>query len=236
MGKRSNGTRGTNSSNSAKSRKINLDFTDNFSNEVMPPGVGIGSKLEDYAKQLGASSKGFQDALKLIDRHTQGEEIQKEADALLYSTINGSSDIGKALRAIAKVNALHYSAYYKEYKKSNRYKEARQRELQEVSIYANTVSWPNSPQSAKQEIAEEMKSWYSYQDRLRSIPIYRAGGRKNVESWTTSDRGVDFGNVIVRTNLRSTVKDMMKDYYVFGISHSVGIAKENELIFVKKKK
>ncbi len=236
MGKRSNGTRGTNSSNSSISRKTNIDFTDDYSEEVVSPGIGIGSKFEEYAKRLGASSKGLQGALKLIDRHTQGEDIQKEADALLYSEINGGSDIGKALRAIAKVNALHYSAYYKEYKKSNRYKEARQRELQEVSIYANTISWPNSPQSAKQEIAEEMKSWDSYQDRLRSIPIYRAGGRKNVESWTTSDRGVDFGNVTVRTNLRSTVKDMIKDYYVFGISHPVGIAKENELIFVKKKK
>ena len=59
MGKRSNGTRGTNSSNSAKSRKTNIDFTDDYSEEVVSPGIGIGSKFENMQNVLEPAAKGY---------------------------------------------------------------------------------------------------------------------------------------------------------------------------------
>lgn len=238
MGKRSGGTRGSNSSNASNTRRENLDFSigEGAFKSIAPPSLGLGKdRVEQYAIKLGATKDSLKKALKLIDKHTIGGDIQKEADSVLYSEINRNTDLGKALRALSKVNKLHFEAWTKEYKSTRSYKDNKERELAEASSYAK-ISWPNNPREQKREIAESMKDFEKRQDYLRKIPVFRAGSHKNVESWTTSDEGVNFGNITVQTNLRSTVKDMLKDYYVFGISHSVGYAIENELIFVKKKR
>lgn len=235
MGKRSNGTRGTNSSNSAKSRKTDVKL--DFSNPYNPKniiGMQIGLRndvMEEYAMKLGATKEGYKKAMYLLNQHGGNESEQAGADPILLKEINSNTELGKALRAIAKVNELHYKDWG-EYDKAKR-----KQDIEEIIKTSKDPFYFSDPKRGEEYARDKIESLDIKYGKAGNPKIYRAGKSKDVEAWTTNTDGVvNMGNIVLQTNMKSTIKDKIKDSYMFGFSHIVGQSGEFELLFIKKLK
>ena len=131
-------------------------------------GTGLGPNvLKNIVMGRGVARSDYDKAMKIIDNHAVGGEIQKIADGMLYKEINSQSKLGKALRTLAKVNKEHYYEYAKDEK--NRIKDRRKETLEYKTAEAKSL-YPNNRKAAKERIDDEME-YFDIMSK-RSLDVY----------------------------------------------------------------
>lgn len=224
MAKGNGGTRGASSSKGGNIVFPSYAFSSLGSE---PSQIGGPDLYRILAEQFGDSQESIQEARKLLNRHTEGGAGQDAADNRLYELINDKdSEVGKTLRDMAAVNAEHYK---------------RQMAMNKANLESNVEKdFPmermfTSSDISDSEVRQSIRQRYAENTEMR---VYRGGGRKNTEAWTTNPLGADVGSGIrIPVDHSSTVGQMLKTHYmVAGITQGIGSPGENEILFIKKKR
>lgn len=177
--------------------------------------------------KLGDKPSDIDAAFNLLNTHSNigGEEVDNE----IYERMNNPKDsVGKVLNHIADVNERQFKLW----QNNSKQREARYIEKQENYYRYNTDF---SPSEIKDAVADDVKY---FRNNSSDIKVYRGGGRKNAESWTTDSRGAHTGNGMrIRVDHKSSVAEMLKTHRIVGgISQMVGAPGEAEIFFVKRKR
>lgn len=182
--------------------------------------------FKEALRSLGHQESDIEAVFQLFDQHGGNSSQQAYADPVLFDAINDpSSPIGRVLRDIAAIEVHRFN------ERNKLADAAREKD------YDDNVRWAlqASPSLETLENAERWARWDENRYK-KDIDVFRGGGRKNVEAWTTDERGAWTGSGRIGIDHRSSVKELLKTHYMIGLSFMVGAPGEAEIMFIKKKK